>query len=49
MSHNAKYFIKSLKRVISGLGKKKEYSEENIVSIHGQILQLSEAATRAAL
>ena len=28
---------------------KKIYSEENIVSIHGQLLQLSEAATRGAL
>ena len=45
MSHNAKY-VKLLKRnkvessYIRGLWKKKKYSEENIVLIHWQILQL---------
>ena len=46
MSHNAKCYIKSLKRnkvkscEISGLWKKKNYSEENILLMHWQILQL---------
>ena len=46
MSHNRKYYVKSLKRNkatssdIRELWKKKKYSEENIVSIHWQILQL---------
>ena len=45
MSRNAKYF-KSLKRIkvkssdIRGLWKKKKYSEESIVLIRWQILQL---------
>ena len=40
MSHIAKYYFKSLKRNkvkssdIRGLGKKKNYPEESIVSIH---------------
>ena len=46
MSHNAKYYVKSFKRNkvklsdIRGLWKKKKYSEENIVLVHWQILQL---------
>ena len=46
LSHNAKYYIKSLERNkmklfdIRGLWKKKKYSEENTVLIHWQILQL---------
>ena len=46
MSHNPKYYVKSLKRNkvnsfdIRELWKKKKYSEENIVSIHWHILQL---------
>ena len=46
MSHNRKYYVKPLKRNkatssdIRELWKKKKYSEENIVSIHWQILQL---------
>ena len=46
MSHNAKHYVKSLKTNkgksydIRELWKKKKYPEENIVSIHWQILQL---------
>ena len=44
-SHNAKYYVKSLKRnkknhLISEGCKKKKCSEENIVLIHWEILQL---------
>ena len=43
LSYNAKYYAKSLKVKlynITGLWMKKKYSEENIVSVHWQILQL---------
>ena len=46
MSHNPKYYVKSLKRNkvtssdIRELCQKKKYSEENAMSIHCQILQL---------
>ena len=46
MSHNPEYYVKSLKRNkvkssnIRELRKKKKYSEENVVPIHWQILQL---------